>query len=439
MRLVALARSRPVMWNMVALLGGTAGAQLFMAVALLLTARVLGSAAFGQYAACFALATLTSIGFTFGMDGWLLRQGGASRTEVDAQMTNSLVARLVLGGPWFVGLVLLAPMLQPSAYPRELMGIVAATVWVDGLLSGCLAAFKATLRVHLTSPLLTGTAAALLAATFILGRWDDVSAQNFAVARLGISFFVLAGTLAWLLSQGALRLRPRAIGAMLSLSLPFAASEALALVYLKADTTIVAWQLGERAVGLYAPATSIASALFLIPSVIYTVIVPVFSRLLHRFETEPRSSSSLQQLNPLVTKVVLGSTGLGAAMAAMLWLVAPLAVNLLLGAAYAETGRVLQILSILLIFRAGSFGIAALIVAANEQRRRVVVQVLAAVANVGLNLLIIQRAGIEGVAWVYVLTEALLFVGYAAVAWRWWHALNRRAMAWNLTHQTPHS
>jgi O-antigen/teichoic acid export membrane protein len=431
MRLVTLARSRPVLWNMVALLGGTAGAQLFTAVALLLTARVLGSDAFGQYAACFALATLTSIVFTFGMDGWLLQQGSASRADVEARMSNSLLARLLIGLPWFVAIGFLAPMLNPTAYPRELMWIVAATVWMDGLLAGCLAAFKAMLRVHLTSPLLTGTAGTLLAATLALAWLQNASVQQFALARLSINLMVLGGTLAWLFSQGALRLQPRHIGAMLSTSIPFAVSEALTLVYLKADTTIIAWQLGEQAAGLYAPATSLASALFLIPSVIYTVMVPVFGRLINQSEVNSSSPAPSPQhpLNSMIAKVMLGGTGLGLMLATALWLTAPTLVSLLLGSDYTETGRVLQILSILLVFRAGSFSVAALLVAANQQHKRLVVQAVAAAVNVALNLLIIQQMGIHGVAWVYVLTEALLFLGYVALAWRWWTALNARHAA----------
>jgi O-antigen/teichoic acid export membrane protein len=139
-----------------------------------------------------------------------------------------------------------------------------------------------------------------------------------------------------------------------------------------------------------------------------------------------------------MTRLMVGMSGVGVGLSLLVWLSAGPLVRLFLGPDYLETGGVLQILGLLLLFKAGSFGIAVLLVAAEQQRQRVQVQAIAAAFNAGANLLIIHQFGIVGVAWVYVLTEALLLAGYTFVAWRWWGAMNTRAAAWNLTHETPH-
>ncbi|HEX8680830.1 MAG TPA: oligosaccharide flippase family protein [Ardenticatenaceae bacterium] len=440
MHLLSLVRSRPILWNMAALLGGSAGAQLFLAAATLLTARILGRDAYGQYAACFALAALTSTVFTFGMDQWLLQRARDSRTELDGHMTNSLLVRLLVGLPWFIGLGLLAPRLNPSAYPRDLMWVMAGTVWADGLLAACLSAFKATLRNHVTSFLMAGQAGALLLATLALMRYGDRLVLHFAGARLLISLVAVAGTLIWLFGQHTLRTRLEGIAPMLRASVPFAISDALTLVYLKIDVTIVASQLNERAAGLYAPAGSLISSVLFIPNAIFVVMVPVLSRLMYELEqASPAQRLSLhRQLQSIMTRLMVGMSGVGVGLSLLVWLSAGPLVRLFLGPDYLETGGVLQILGLLLLFKAGSYGIAVLLVAAEQQRQRVQVQAIAAAFNAGANLLIIHQFGIVGVAWVYVLTEALLLAGYTFVAWRWWGAMNTRAAAWNLTHETPH-
>jgi O-antigen/teichoic acid export membrane protein len=61
---------------------------------------------------------------------------------------------------------------------------------------------------------------------------------------------------------------------------------------------------------------------------------------------------------------------------------------------------------------------AAIMVATNQQVKRTFIQVIAAVTNIVLNLLVVFRFGINGVAFVYVITEIILLVGYTWVVWK---------------------
>jgi O-antigen/teichoic acid export membrane protein len=61
---------------------------------------------------------------------------------------------------------------------------------------------------------------------------------------------------------------------------------------------------------------------------------------------------------------------------------------------------------------------AAIMVATNQQVKRTYIQVIAAIANIILNLLVVSRFGINGVAFVYVITEIILMVGYTWVVWK---------------------
>jgi O-antigen/teichoic acid export membrane protein len=92
---------------------------------------------------------------------------------------------------------------------------------------------------------------------------------------------------------------------------------------------------------------------------------------------------------------------------------------LLLGTAYAGSQEILQILSIILFIHSLTFGVAAILVATNQQTKRSIIQAIAVVINIGLNFLVIERWGIIGVAWVFVLTEIVLLLGYTWLVLRY--------------------
>ena len=72
-------RSR-IVGNITTLFSGSVLAQAMTALALLFTARQLNANVYGQYAACIAIASLSSIFFSLGLDIWLLRKGEVETT-----------------------------------------------------------------------------------------------------------------------------------------------------------------------------------------------------------------------------------------------------------------------------------------------------------------------------------------------------------------------
>src|SRR5690606_26557254 len=60
---------------------------------------------------------------------------------------------------------------------------------------------------------------------------------------------------------------------------PFAASQVFSLIYERADVAIIGQFLGTEQTGIYGPASTIVTTLFLIPAAAYAVMVPVFTRI----------------------------------------------------------------------------------------------------------------------------------------------------------------
>ncbi len=413
-------RDRPVTSNILQLLFGSGIAQVFTALATLLVTRSLGAADYGEYAACYAIASLTSTAFNFGMDNWLLQQGRAHGSDLDQFLGNSLVVRALLGIPWLMGLTLVAPLLNANTYPPSLVLLMGVSVWIDGLIAACHAYFKSKLLNTVTALLLILNTAGLFG-LFLFLSWQGASVEAFTIARATITFTVLAITLLVLARKGHLRWNRAWVRTMLHASVPFAFSELFYLIYMRSDVAIIGIRLGTEAVGWYSPASFLISALFLIPSSLYMVMVPVLSRQIHDIRhAAPEEKPPLQhRFGQQLRKLMLGTLLLGVVLTVGTAIVGPPLLARLLTANYAPAGNILRILSLLLLFKAASFSLAALLVAADLQVPRVRLQAVIALLSAGATFVLAEPYGITAVAWLYVTTEALLSLGYALMS-VWW-------------------
>jgi O-antigen/teichoic acid export membrane protein len=410
---------RSITGNIVQLLFGSGIGQIFIAIATLLATRTLGDAAYGQYAAAYTIATLTSTAFNFGMDNWLLQQARL-RESLPHFTANSLLARFGLGIVWLIALTFIAPRLNNDTFLPELVFLIGISVWFDGMISACNTFFKATLSNRTTALWLMLNTGGLLFAFYLLAE-QNAPVTHFAWARLGVTGIVLTGLVAWLLYSARIHLQMVWVPAMFRASIPFALSDFFYLVYMRSDVAIIGIQLDSRAVGQYAPASMLISALFLIPSSLYMVMVPVLSRRIHALQQAPTVEKVSHQdaLHQQLKKLFFAATGIGITLTLGTFLLGPLIVDVLLPPAYDTTAAILRILSWLLFFKTGSFALGALLVAADLQTSRVRWQAVVAIISATVTYLLARSYGITAVAWLYVLTEALLFAGYFVLSVRW--------------------
>jgi O-antigen/teichoic acid export membrane protein len=105
----------------------------------------------------------------------------------------------------------------------------------------------------------------------------------------------------------------------------------------------------------------------------------------------------------------------------LLWVTAEWLVVWLYGTAYAMTGYLLQILGLMIWVRCWIAVQTAVLAAVGWQRYRVKVQFVGVLVAVVLNLYVVTQTnwGLVGVAWVYVVGEVLLCLGYGWYLWQW--------------------
>jgi len=405
---------REIVQNITVVFSGSAVAQGVTAVALLAIARRLGADHYGQYAACFTLASFASIIYHLGLDSWLLREGGQTPERLGKLAGSVIAIRAIGGGVWLAGMVALALILNASSevfhqrLPAGVLILSALVVWLDCLLAATLITFRAAFRNQVGSPIEAGVDTIWLIMTIFLIAAGEPRAEAYLAAR---AIVLLAGlALSARLLRNYVSLRPDRATAwqIVRESPPFASADFLAWSLARLDVLIVTFTLGERAVGVYSPAVSLVSALFLVPYAVYGVMVPVLSRL---YPDNPR------QFHLTTLRMLFLLLAIGVGLAGLTALGTPLVIAVL-GKSFGETLVILRILSILLIFKCLGMGVAAVIIVMGKQAKRVGAQILAVLFNLILNLAVVYRFGIRGVAVVYVLTELLLLAGYSWVAWR---------------------
>ncbi len=396
--------------NIGALFIGMFVARVLSAFSVILISRRLGPDTFGQYAASLSIVRLSSIFFTLGLDSWLLRLGGREQQRVGDFGIASLVLKVVFGVIWLAFVMLLTQVLNPDTFSPVLLFLAALSVWFEEIARIGWSTFKAALQNKITLVLTVGTEALLVFVTIMLSMLNINNAELYLLGRTIV--FLIAGIISTVLMMRTFRSRFYIADAVFALkdTPSFGVSVALATIYGQADVTIIAHWLGKTATGLYSPAISLASALFLIPAAIYSVMLPVLS------QSDADSAIKTRHLSLSMVKwVILLAILLGGGLA----IIAKPLVLLVYGQAYVVSGTILAVLSGVLAFRCINFGLGAVLAAVGWQGRRILVQLISAVLNVALNIAVVQSAGILGVAWVYVSSEIVLAAGYAVLIWQW--------------------
>ncbi|MHA2401586.1 MAG: oligosaccharide flippase family protein [Candidatus Kariarchaeaceae archaeon] len=400
---------RSIINNILTLFSGSAITQGLTAVILLLTARQLGPEQYGQYASSMALVTSLSIIFSLGLNLWLLRAGGKDPASINILLGSVIAIKSSIGIVWFGLIYLLSPLLQSNSLPTELVRVAAFAVLVSNLFATTLTAFKAILRNKVTASFEVASITGQLIVTLVLVMNNNQNAIDYLQSRsviLAISF--ITAIIVALILLG-IKIKFESAKIALFQSPPFAASELLAWMFMRVDLLIVAMKLGDYSAGIYSTSAGFINALFLIPNTIGFVIVPVLSNLF---------SSNIKQGWSTAKRSLILLLFVGIALFVGIRIGSEILV-LILGPAYSETQEILKILSIIILFQSINYGTAAILVATNQQAKRTLVQFGAVTLNIVLNLLIVDRAGLEGVAYVYVLTVFLLMIGYGLFVLRY--------------------
>lgn len=383
----------------------TALAQLMVMLFSLLLARYFGPEISGGYASAFAIASLTAIAFNLGLDTWLLRAGALTQ-NLQKTFGNVLKIKAAAGLVWALLLFSFATKLRPDLYPATLLAICILDVWFDSIFITSLAILNIQRKIKNYSLLILLSRGFKLIGLIILIMMRNQNILMFAGWRAFCSLaFAVIAVIFLKPSLGEFAFSN--LSEIFRKTRSFALSDLLATVYMQADVVILSNIKGKTATGIYSPALSLINALFVFPNAIYTYFIPSLSRWFKK---------NADKFIDLARKLLLLVLLIGIVMSLTVYLLGKPVTDLFLGERYSKSGELMVRLSPILLLKCLEFGFAAIIVAANKQKSRLIPQVIAAIINVGLNLVLIPRLGEFGAASVYLATEVILFVSYGIIA-----------------------
>ena len=392
----------------------TALAQLMVMLFSLLLARYFGPEISGSYTSAFAIASLSAIAFNLGLDTWLLRAGALSQ-DLRKTFGDVLKTKAMAGVVWAFILFGIATTLRPDLYPAGLLAVCILDVWFDSIFITSLAVMNTQRKIKQYSLLVLLSRGLKLLGLIILMAIANQNILVFAGWRASCSlvFALIAVTF---LQPNLGEFSFSNVSEVFRKSRSYALSDLLATVYMQADVVILSNFRGNIAAGIYSPALSLINALFVFPNAVYTYVIPSLSRWL-----KEKSDKFVELARKLILLVLI----MGIAMSLATSLLGKPATGILLGDRYSKSGELMVRLSPILLLKCLEFGFAAIIVAANKQKSRLIPQAIAALLNVGLNLVLIPRLGEFGAASVYLVTEIVLFVSYGIIAYKTLKAIRK--------------
>jgi O-antigen/teichoic acid export membrane protein len=390
-------------WSLILI--GLISTNVFSGLSIIILARRVTPFEYGQYIAIFSLAVVTSVLPNLGLTGWILSQPEAARRFGRRFWYATAGPRLRALTVWAILLWIIGLFLPEETYPATIMAPVLVGVLFDSILMFGYSFLR--VRDHHGIVTIFQTVAGLaLLALVLFAPLVPGQLWNFAMARMVISLVTVVLLAVYIHHQAPAD--PTTDGEEplrggLRKTAPYLFADAASTIYIKADITIVGIYIGAHGASLYGPASNVLTMTFLISQALFFFVIPQLARLHNRDQANFKRGARKQ---------LLLQVGAGLAVSISLFLLTPLLVPSLFGAEYADSIPLLQLLSIIPALRSITVGLAAVLMAAQRQPERTVVQVVAAIFNVGANLLIIEQHGLQGVVWVFIITEVLIVLGH---------------------------
>ena len=370
--------------------------------------RFLGPTAIGQFHLSGSIWAIMAILVSFGMDILMTKEIARRPDRVSELVGTSLGIRVIF---YIISFGLVAAYVAWADYPRQTV-LVIYVVGISYLMSQCAAVYRSAL-------------AGLERMRYI--ALADIAAKFFTTACSLVLLFLGQGVLviaAVLIISATISLVIQAVYVnrfqpvrlqfnrelaawMLRESVPYLGVSLFRMIYIQLDIVIISLLASETVVGWYGAADSLFGTLLFIPTVFITAVFPALSR----FYTEQLDSlKHLMQKSFNMLLLLSVPIGLG------IFTIADDLVVLLFGSEFAQSGPVLAVMGIVLIFTYSNMLIGKFLIATNRQRQWTKVMAIATMATIPLDLVLIPWCqqtfgnGAIGGALAFVVTEAGILI-----------------------------
>lgn len=365
--------------------------------------RYLGPTGVGKLHFATALWMVVGIFIALGT-GTLLTKEIARRPQRTSELFSTVVILRVI--VFFLGFAVTVGLLRFFNYPSDTI-VVACIIGlanlVDQFATACQAALQGLERMSgFSLGNIVGktidTSVGILLLVMGWGIYAIAALLIFSTTiRCCIQFFYLKRH-----HEVQFVFRPTLALHMMRNGLPYLLSGIFLVCYLQMNVMTISFLISEEAVGWYSAADRLFNTLLFIPTVFMMAVFPVFSRM---------KMTDADALNQLMARSFDGLLLLGVPIGLGLTVVADPIVRLLFGAGFANSGPILAVLGISLIFMYQNVLLGQFLISVDKQNYWTVVMACATLLLVLLNLLLIPLAqqwwnnGAIGGSLSYVITE----------------------------------
>jgi O-antigen/teichoic acid export membrane protein len=360
-------------------------------------AAVLGVRQLGEYTTIVTSLALLGSFLGFGLDTWILREGGRDASQLSKNLKSVLALKFAAG--LISAVIILIASAQVTLSTAFIAGCFA--IMTDSLISTAFAVLRAIRRYALAALsqvfqpvvlllLLRAIEPGAITSTMLLGAQAAISL--FVIAVL----FYATRKQVWI-NSNALSPLP-----VLASATSFVFADILASVYIRSSTLMLGLTTGQEAVGLFAPALDLMTTLYIVPSVVFGIALPILSN--------PDTSSD--EFTRTITWLCGGAALYGAAA----WIAINFGADIVFSQLYAEvyqpSAALLRAMSVAPLFKSLSFIFVAIMLARQRQTLRVLIQSGVVIINLVTAYLVLNYANLDGAPAVTVMTEFALMVGY---------------------------
>lgn len=350
-------------------------------------ARYLGPAQFGLLSFAGSFATLFSAVALLGLESIIVRELVRNPASHNDILGTTFFLRLLSGGISFAASLLTIVIVRPEEPTTHLLVALAGGMLIFQAVDVIDLWFQSEVKSRYVvmaknSAFLCSAAikVVLILTKASLAAFAVVNALELALGAVGLTIvYRLNGQF---ISRW--RVRVATVRQLLTESFPLVLSGIVFMVYLRIDQVMLGQMVGDKEVGIYAAAVRVAEIWYFIPTAVVSSVFPNIIKA--RESDENEFYRRLQRLYNLMAFM-------GYFIAIPLTFGAGLIINLLFGPQYAAAGPMLALLVWAGLFANLAVARNAYLFAMNWSRLLFFVVCLGALANVGLNLLLIPRLG----------------------------------------------
>lgn len=389
----------------------SSGSAALLLILFVLAGRTLGDVEFGKFSFALALGTIFETLMDFGLHQATIRAIARDRARATELLEHTLGIKLVWTSVALIALIITATVLRPERDVRIACYLIGAALVLRSYMLTIRGVLQGLERFGWDSVVVLGDRVLLLA-------FGSVAlAIGSGLRGLVVAFVLSRGTAlalsGWITRAqlGRFNIRfDRVIWRQLqTTALPLGIFLIVSNLYAYVDSIMLGVMRTDVETGLYAAAYRVYEGLCYAPAAIAAVLTPRLSELFVSDRAAHRRTAA---------RGLAGSLVLAAVVTPAAYALAPQLLTWLFGTSFAPATAPFRILCVGLGFVFAIWVLYAMAVSVNRERLLLRSGLVGLAVNVGLNLYMIPRMGMNGAATATVLGEMVSLVLLAAGLWR---------------------